>query len=201
MINYPISLPSDRFKSDEMDLFSYKYNDKSLSGRRTTTSFNGGKSDYWYGVFTTPYLEEDEFRKWVNWRRSMVNDSGSFYASDTVRTAPTNAVIGTPKVDGAGQLGSSLPTKNWAPNTLVLEAGDYFQVGTEYYQLKEDILTDALGKVILNFMPSIRTAQNDNAPIITDNPKMIAVLTDVNAITTRDVRKKGVFSFAWEQKI
>lgn len=86
-------------------------------------------------------------------------------------TTPMSGYNGsTGVVDGSGQQGSSLTTRGWTPNKLLLKAGDYFNIGDELKLASFDILSDGNGKATLYFEPECRTLSTDGQEIWTVNP-------------------------------
>ena len=201
-ITYPVALPTGiPFQSSRIKLDFHKSTFESISRHKTRQSWNEGKTDRWIGVYTTPKLNNTQLRLMSSWMRSMIDDNGSFYAVDFDNTEPAATVTGTPLVNGASQTGKQLITDGWALSTTVLSAGDRIQVGSQYFEIKEDATTDGSGNVTLEIMPAIRTSPADNAPIITSNPKMIAKLSSIENTVDTDHTKTGVISFAWEEEI
>ncbi len=80
---------------------------------------------------------------------------------------------GNPTVNGGGQTGGLLVTKDWKPNQLVLGIGKFFQVGDELKMVTKDIVSDASGNATLEFAPWIRSEPADNSEIITYQPSGI----------------------------
>lgn len=94
-------------------------------------------------------------------------------------TAPASGYAGTTgQVKGAGQTGSSLLTDNWTPSTLVLKAGDYFEVGGEVKMVTADITSDGLGDATVTFEPALRTAPADNASLDYNTPSITMAMQD-----------------------
>lgn len=73
---------------------------------------------------------------------------------------------GTPVVNGAGQQGSTLALRGFAPNYLVRE-GQFFSIvhgGRRYlHQAREDWLADGAGAMLLPIVPMLRIAPADGA--------------------------------------
>ncbi len=106
--------------------------------------------------------------------------ANSFYGFDPDRKTPQGTGNGTPLVNGASQVGTSLITDGWANSETVLKAGDYFQVGNELKMVTADVTSDGSGNATIAFEPVLRAAPADNATIITTNPKCIMRLVDDN---------------------
>lgn len=78
---------------------------------------------------------------------------------------------GTPLVAGASQTGRSLNIDGCSSSvTDWIKAGDWFSVNGELKMATTDADSDGGGAATLNFMPGLRSAPADNAPITTVNP-------------------------------
>lgn len=88
---------------------------------------------------------------------------------------------GTPLVNGASQIGTSLITDGWPTGTNgVLLKGDNFAVGGELKKCTQDVNSDGLGAATINFNPPIRFSPLDNASIDIDDPVGTFILVDPN---------------------
>lgn len=90
-----------------------------------------------------------------------------------------NTVIGaTPLVNGAGQSGNSLITDGWGATGL--KAGDFFSLGadaaTRLYQVTADVVP-AGGAATVQFVPRLRSAPADNAPLTVVAPQVLLAAT------------------------
>ena len=74
---------------------------------------------------------------------------------------------GAPLASGAASIGATtMATSGWTANvTGILLTGDYFQVGTELYQLVSDASSNGSGQATLTFEPSLRTAVSNGAAL------------------------------------
>lgn len=201
-ITYPRALPSGiSFKASRIKLDFHKSTFEATSRKKTRQSWNEGKTDRWTGVYTTPKLNNTQLRLVSSWLRAMIDDNGSFYAIDPDNTEPSVTVTGTPLVNGASQTGKTVITDGWANSTTVMYAGDRIQIETQYYELKEDIVTDGTGNATIEIMPALRSSPANNAAITTSDPVMIAKIADIENTINTDHTKTGVISFAWEEEI
>ena len=90
---------------------------------------------------------------------------------EQLETAGT--ALGTPVVDGADQTGNTLDTTGWtASQAKVLAAGDFFSVNGEVKQITADVASDGSGNATLSFVPALRTAPADSAPLTVDTPRI-----------------------------
>tara|TARA_R110000787_G_scaffold285016_2_gene399573 strand:- start:2891 stop:3505 length:615 start_codon:yes stop_codon:yes gene_type:complete len=201
-ITYPRALPAGiSFNASRFKLDFNKSTFDATSRKKSRQSWNEGKTDRWIGVYSTPRLTATQLRLVSSWMRAMIDDNGSFYAIDPDNTNPATVVTGTPLVNGASQTGGSIITDGWAFSVTAMLAGERLQIGTQYYELKEDVVTDGAGNATIEIMPKLRASPANNAVITTANPKMVAKLSGIENTIDTDHMKTGVISFAWEEEL
>lgn len=161
----------------------------------------GGKTDRWQGTITTPILDKKD----ANIVRAFVSalqgrfgtftigdpdhktpegfSSGDLLADTTLKTVDTTleTVDSSRSLDqgfvkGASQEGHNLITDGWPSSTTIMLAGDRIQVGTQYFVIIADAVSDGFGEATLEIEPAIRSQFSDNEPIIFMKPKMLARL-------------------------
>jgi hypothetical protein len=112
---------------------------------------------------------------------------GTFLLGDPLRSTARGSVasgtVGTPLVDGAGQVGATLQTKGWSANRInVLLAGDFIQLGSStaprLHKVLHDVSSDADGKADLILWPALRESPADNDLIVTQNCKGLFALDE-----------------------
>lgn len=96
---------------------------------------------------------------------------------------PRGSALGAPKIDGASQVGNSIITKDWTPNsTGVLLKGDYIQLGTgsssRLHMVTNDVDSDGAGNATINLMPALRSSPVDSSDIVTSNARGVFRLVD-----------------------
>jgi hypothetical protein len=92
-------------------------------------------------------------------------------------------VNGTPRVNGANQLGTNLNTDGWTANTLVLKKGDYFTVNDELKYVLANVTSNASGQASIKFAPQLRVAPADNLVLEVANPYAIfRLVNDENGV-------------------
>lgn len=104
-----------------------------------------------------------------------------------------------PLVNGASQAGTSLASDGWKASSTVLLAGDYFQIGDQYFMAVEDAASDSGGIATLEFRPALRDSPADNAEIQTLNPALVARLQLADTFWEMDHTGLGSFSFSFEE--
>jgi hypothetical protein len=82
----------------------------------------------------------------------------------------------------ANQTGANLATEGWAPDRLVLRAGDLLSLGSEdstrLYQVTGDLTSSATGAATLTLAPHLRRAPPQFAPLNVSAPQVVLRLTE-----------------------
>jgi len=128
----------------------------------------------WESEVQIPPVKEDLAEEWIAWLLSLRGMSGSFLMGDPNRATPrgsASTTVGTPVVNGAGQVGNSLAIDGLpASTTGYLKAGDYIQLGAGssagLYKVLLDVDTNSSGQASLDLWPNIVTAPADGATVI-----------------------------------
>ena len=204
-ITYPRQLPAGiKIASSRIGLsVNQSVFASELTRKISVQSIGSGTSDRWEGLWTTPHLSVADFASLSAWLLSLKGQEKTFYAYDPDRTSP-NGVADTgpssPLIKGASQTGRTIITDGWALSTAgLLKAGDYIGVNGQYVMVMEDVSSDGLGGATISIEPALRGSPPDNSPVIFDNPKMTARLTNSTPTWETDHRKSGPFSFAWQE--
>lgn len=78
---------------------------------------------------------------------------------------------GTPLINGANQVGTSIVTDGWtASATGVLLQGDLIQIRNQLVMVMADVNANGSGQATLTVRPAVRIAPADNASINTSTP-------------------------------
>lgn len=105
---------------------------------------------------------EDDARVLSAFFTALGGPVGTFLLTDPAISNPTG--LGIPRVNGAGQTGSSLVTDGWTGSGL--RAGDFFSLGTDaatrLYQVTADAVPSG-GAATLQFAPALRSSPADDA--------------------------------------
>ena len=206
-ITYPRQLPAGiKIASSRMGLsVNQSIFASELTRKVSVQSIGAGTSDRWEGLWTTPHLSVASFATLSAWLLSLKGQEKTFYAYDPDRRMPNGVAVSassTPLVKGALQAGRVLATDDWVISTAdLLKAGDYIEVNGQYVMVMEDVTSDGLGNATISIEPALRGSPPDNAPVIFENPKMTARLTNSTPTWETDHRKSGPFSFAWQEVI
>lgn len=82
---------------------------------------------------------------------------------------------GTPLISGATGNLTTLATKGWTPNTVILKEGDYVSFGSgpnlELKIVTADVTSSATGTATIPVMPWIRNYPATNSAVEVENPK------------------------------
>ena len=121
----------------------------------------------WQVDVTLPALNRQKFQPW-DWFISSLNcQEGAFWWTDYLAPAPLGAAAGAPVVNGAGQAGKSISTRNWgANNTQVLLPGDKIQIGNHLH-ITGGATTDGSGNAVIDIWPNARNYADGTSVIYT----------------------------------
>lgn len=102
---------------------------------------------------------------------------------------PRGVATGSPLVNGAAQVGTSVITDGWTASiTGILKAGDILKFGNspKIYMQTVDVNSSALGAVTLTLEPALILASTDNDIItVRDVPFTVSFESDVQKYPTR----------------
>lgn len=201
-IIFPRELPTGL--KTAKDSFTLDVNDtvfeSDISRIVNTQSHGAGTTDRFTGLLTTNNLKKSDWLNLTGWINSLKGRQKTFLVHDAEREFPQTFIInpgptfdsttdkfdsdiitfdagefpGVGAVDGAGQSGDSLNTRDWPVSVTIMKTGDMFQQQVQAHMLTEDAVTDAFGKVTLQFEPAIRTSPADNTLIKTKKAQIIA---------------------------
>ncbi|HEM8304977.1 TPA: hypothetical protein U2M51_001184 [Providencia rettgeri] len=117
-------------------------------------------------------------------------ESGRIKLFDWVRMGAND--VGEPIVSQPNQMGRTILTKGWRPNSLVLKAADNVTINHELKKVTSDVMSDAQGNATISFSPMLRYSPVMGDKIEVKNPYGIFKLTDNNQGRLR--RTPGVFT-------
>lgn len=126
---------------------------------------------------TFPPMKASEYLDWCGFFGALNIKEGTFLARDTLICKPFGAATGSPVVDGDTDVRSpTLKVRGWTPNTpKILKRGDRFQLGVginaRYYQVTQDVDSDASGRCELSIWPSLQLKALDGNAVKTDHPE------------------------------
>lgn len=172
------TLPSGRVPSSSV--FSLISNTQAftspLSRSTQTIELPGAR---WQFSLTYQNLSDADARVLKAFLLSLRGAAGRFLLWDHAHPAPAGQAIGSPIVNGAGQLGTTINTAGWSSNiTGLLLAGDYIQLGAELKILTADANSNGTGLAALAFEPPLRTSPGNGSSIIIVKPTAVFRLID-----------------------
>ena len=155
-------------------LFNTQSFDSPLTGSSQSASLPG---DRWLDVVTFGPLVDAKARAFKAWISGLKGTSVAFNYSppDLDQQGVGVAAI---TVDGAGQLGESLTIQTTDLNTFIFGVGDYLTVNGELKSVQADVTTNGAGLATVTFVPPLRRAPADNAPIEFEAPTVAMKLED-----------------------
>lgn len=146
-----------------------------LSGDTQAAELPGAR---WFSTYTLAPKKRSEEAAVQAFLVALSGASGTFYGYDPAGVTPLGTPTGTPRVNGDDQVGSSLITDGWTNSTLVLKAGDYFTVNSEYKMVTADVTSNGSGQATISFKPNLRSSPADNDNVVVTNPTCIMRLLD-----------------------
>jgi hypothetical protein len=133
----------------------------------------------WAADITLPKLRNrDHVAEWAAFFLSLNGTEGNFLLGPKDYFRPRGGAVGSPVVDGAGQLGAVLETSGWSENiTGILKAGDYIGLGagatSRMHRVLVDADSDEEGKATLILWPRLTASPAALAPIEIENPQSV----------------------------
>lgn len=133
--------------------------------------------DAWGVELAFDPIYRKEAAPWQAFLAKLRGGYGTFLFGDILMSTPLGTGAGTPRVNGANQVGYVLATDGWGASQTVLKAGDFFQVDQSLYQATNDVVSGGDGTASIDIWPALRP-HADNALIITSNPKGVFRLVE-----------------------
>jgi hypothetical protein len=146
-----------------------------LSGSVQTVEMPGAR---WQFSYPMNNLSADDAALLRAFLVKLRGQSGRFYMHNWAQPLPRGVGGGVPKVNGAGQSGTTLVTNGWPVSATVLKTGDFFEVGTELKMAVADATSNASGVATITFEPPLRASPANLAAITTTRPKGIFKLDE-----------------------
>lgn len=161
------------------------------SFKRQTYSSAGER---WRAMLELAPMSRQQAGLWQGFLLNLQGGYQSFLFGDVFNPEPMGSVLGTPRVNGAGQSGRTLVTDGWTANSWgLLLAGDRFQIGTGYHQVTRNVNSDASGNATLDIFPALRTAPVDNLILTTSAAKGVFALANPIQMLS-EITLRGIYS-------
>jgi len=140
-----------------------------FTGQVSFQELNAGKTDRWAGTYTFVPAPRATLAQLTAWLLRL-GRVGTFFAFDPDRRSPLSGFSDSVTVAGGLQSGRTINVNGAANGTLL--AGDYVQIGSQYFLVTGDVATG-----VLPIWPALRTSPANLAPVVVVNPVMTARIT------------------------
>lgn len=160
--------------------------DMTHSGRRNSRQLGSQKWSLECSFPST--MSRAQFMPLFAFALSQAGRFGTFSFVSPDLATPQGGAGGSPKVDGAGQTGTSVNTDGWTPSTNVLKAGDILKYSghNKVYMMTEDADADGSGDATLVHYPPLMAAIGNNEVIAVLNvPFTVQLADDVSKYAVR----------------
>ena len=154
----------------------------------------------WSVILKLPPMSVEDGQKWQGWFAKLNGAEGSFYVRDSAFLETTELGLGTPELAGDHVAGTSVLTRNWTPDRLVLAVGQRVEIGGRIRQATEDCYSDAAGNATLSVWPHCR-ALPDAQPVVWYQPRGVFRLRSVPEFTWDRNRMQAGFQFSADEVI
>lgn len=123
-----------------------------------------------------PFTRRSIASEWIAFLAKLEGKYGRFLIGDPSAKVSQGSALGNPVVQGAGQLGNTLITSGWTPNSVnVLMQGDYIQLGSgldsKLHMIVDNASSDGSGNANLSIVPAITQSPATASSIITQDAK------------------------------
>jgi len=120
-------------------------------------------------VVEMPIMRRADALKWQAFFASLRGREGKFFFGDAARFCKLDTVLGMPQTVGVSQ-GRTVLTDSWIPNTPVISAGDWLQIGGKLRKALTDAVSDSTGAATLEVWPDAQGVA-DGVEIIYREPR------------------------------
>lgn len=168
-ITYPLAIPTTNIPNSVIITLGYVVA-ASVSPFTKQEQRMRWPGEQWMMDVNFAPMQRADAEEWIAFMNELRGSYGSFLMGDPAGETARGALGGTPLVKGAGQAGYNLiidgltnSVTNWG------RKGDYFSVGsgltTRLHKLTKDCNSNGSGEATLEFVPVLREAPADNAPV------------------------------------
>jgi hypothetical protein len=170
----------------------------SFTRQRQTVPVAGGIGDRWAGFVKTRPLKNPQALTAMNFLMK-VGVYGRFtMLHPNYSGAASGESIGL--VKGAGQSGKSLLIDGFTPSTLILQAGEWFQVRDEFKRVTANATSNGAGEITVFFEPTLRVSPADNDPVDLSSPVLLCELMMMPSQDT-DFRRLTTFTIPFQEAL
>lgn len=170
-ISFPLSLPTVvSFRN--FSLAPQNAQARSVSPYSLKEQVYNHSGEKWRIQASYPPLTPTQAKEVIGFLVSLRAGVGTFLAGDPKMGSPIGSALGSPNVNGAGQIGTALNTAGWsASQTGVLKRGDLFQLENYLYMVLQDANSNGSGQATFDIFPRLRTSPANGAALTLTNPK------------------------------
>lgn len=199
-ISYPLTPPSTPAPVRE-EWFALSAVSISASPFTFQSQVLAHAGDAWGVSLTFPVMTRAQAAPWMAFLASLRGKRGTFLWGDVLQASPQGAGTGTPLVKGASQTGYTVITDGWTNSTLVLKAGDHFQIDNSLYMNLVDATSDGSGNLTLDIWPSLRGHANDAALDLSSPKCLMRLLENQVRVNVTDDSRYYSIAFAAEEAL
>lgn len=163
-----------------------------FNGSSQVARFPGSR---WKCTVGYDVLDDAQARKIEAVLASLDGEYGRVKIRDWGRDGGSTAA--TVLVTDANQTGSTLSTKGWPANTMVMQAGYYLTVNSELKKVTEDVFSNSSGVAVIPISPMLRSSPAVNSTVEVREPWGIFKLSD-NLQGAFDRKPGGITSMTIE---
>lgn len=150
----------------------------------------GAPGAYWKCTLNFPTLNREKERRLSTFIGSLQGMAGTFKLRPWTR--PPGPAVGAAVVDGGGQAGGQLVTRNWTPSTIVLRMGDYATVNNQLLEVLQDVTSNAQGIAVVPISPWLRSPPANGATVNYQQPyALMRLMQDEQMLDVQAVIASG----------
>lgn len=163
MINWPAEIKPRRMTWGRV------FNNRAFTSPFSQSQqITGAPGAYWKCTLNFPTLNREKERVFSTFIGKLQGRAGTFRLRPWTR--PPGPFVGDAVVDGGGQAGAQLVTRNWNPEVTVLRMGDYITVNDQLLEVLEDVTSNAQGVAVVAVSPWLRTPPANGADVNYQQP-------------------------------
>jgi hypothetical protein len=170
-----------------------------FTGKQQTQNWQSGWME---ATVTLPPMQRTSAAAWMAFLLQCQGQNGVFMFGDGLATAPLGSAEGMGVINGIFQGPYSLTTNGWTPNqSMLLQPGDWVQVGYRMYQNQNVVSSDGAGNASLSVWPNIREIPAPGTPIVTSNPQGLFRLATNDPGWSESYQRTWMMSFQIREAI
>lgn len=147
-----------------------------FNGKRQTYRSSGER---WRATLELAKMSRRQAGLWEGFLLNLQGGYQSFLFGDVFHPTPQGSALGTPRINGADQLGRTIETDGWTASEWgLLLAGDMIEINGRLHKVTRDVNSDASGNATLDIFPSVTTSPPDNIYVLTSDCKGVFTLAN-----------------------